>query len=232
MKEAHWQALCRCMGWPEGKDVFVQPEEELTPRYPLAVYDGPGCRVIRVTPELAPVAEEIAALPRAWPVLRLAEEIFPGIPARTDPSCYYLLPEEVPLPETPSVRTLSPADDGAWQALLMTCTLPERLAGEISLEDPLVTGAFAPDGVLTAAASFLYWGDALADIGVLTHGGYRRQGWGALAVAALCREGRMLGKLNQYRCDDANTGSRSLCRKLGFQPTIPLTGLILTLAEE
>lgn len=232
MIEAHWSALCRYMGWPEGAGIHVQPEEELTPRYPLAVYDGPGCRVILVTPELASVTGEIAALPREWTVLRLAEEIFPGVPAEADPACYYLLPDGIPLPDTPAVRLLSPADEAAWQALLMTCTLRERLAGEISLKDPVVTGAFDTDGVLTAAASFLYWGEALADIGVLTHGGRRRQGWGAQAVAALCREGRALGKLVQYRCDDANFASRDLCLGLGFLPTIPLTGLKLALPEE
>ena len=114
-----------------------------------------------------------------------------------------------------TIRRLSSADALAFEHFHSTCTEEERDEGEVSLEDDVAVGCF--DGEkLVSMASYWFWGDVLADIGILTDPAYRGKGIGRAVVGYLCKIGIEMGRINVYRHDNDNPASDKLSAALGF----------------
>jgi RimJ/RimL family protein N-acetyltransferase len=128
----------------------------------------------------------------------------------------YLNPAEFrPFPR-PEVRQLTLADSDDLTAMHWGCTLAEQQAGEVNIEHPAIFGAYAQDQ-LVAAASFIDQGQTIADVGVLVHRDFRKQGYGRAVVSALCQWGLANGRIVQYWRLDSNLGSVHIADALGFE---------------
>ncbi len=128
----------------------------------------------------------------------------------------YLDPAEFRPADKPGVRQLTRDDSWDLTAMHRGCTLQEQQAGEVNIDHPAIFGAYAGEG-LVAAASFIDQGEDIADVGVLVHCDYRRQGYGRAVVSALARWGLDNGRIVQYWRLCSNTGSVRLADALGFQ---------------
>lgn len=87
--------------------------------------------------------------------------------------------------------------------------------GAVSIEDPVVMGAF--DGEkLIAVASMWEWDNDLDDIGLIVDTTYRKQGLGKSVVTKIIQE-VMDHKICIYRADYDNPGSVKIAEALGFE---------------
>ena len=87
------------------------------------------------------------------------------------------------------------------------------------MEDDIAVGCF--DGEkLISVASYWFWGDFLADIGILTAPAYRGKGIGRAVVGYLCKIGIEMGRINVYRHSNVNRASDKLSSALGFTTVV------------
>lgn len=110
--------------------------------------------------------------------------------------------------------------------LYAACSDEDLDYADIDLEhpDPVIFGIFA-DGNLVAYASHRYWDGVIADIGVLIHPDYRRQGLGKAVVSALsewCIENDVVP---MYRVFDNLAHSFRLSQSLGFKELVRIETL-------
>lgn len=151
---------------------------------------------------------------------RTAEAVaqaFPNQEWKVSPSekVLYLNPAEFRPSGKPGVRQLSERDSEDLTAMHRGCSLAEQQAGEVSIDHPAIFGAYV-DGRLAAAASFIDQGLDIADVGVLVHRDFRRQGYGRAVVSALAQWGLDHQRIVQYWRFCSNTGSARLADSLGF----------------
>jgi GNAT superfamily N-acetyltransferase len=201
----------------------VLADASLAERKRVIVHETPVHTVVQTPPVLAQrlrqhhpttAAKVIEVLAEAHPVHRWTDYIF-------HPSDMWV----APIPD-PRARLLGPADADALEALNAQLSEKDRELGEVSLTHPVVVGLF--DGArCVAAASFLYNGDAVADIGVVTDPGYRGHGLGKAVVTGLIQHRRE--RLLQYMTQHTNTRSLGIARGLGLSVYITETGLAITL---
>lgn len=90
--------------------------------------------------------------------------------------------------------------------------------------DDIMEGIIAPSGEIAAYGSSRPFDlvEGYGDIGVITHGEYRRSRLGAAVVQAVCVRLQGSGIEPLYRCDEANVASSQLSESMGF---IPVTRL-------
>ncbi|MGM0438417.1 MAG: GNAT family N-acetyltransferase [Bacillota bacterium] len=86
----------------------------------------------------------------------------------------------------------------------------------VSLEDSVVFGCFYKDKLI-GIASYWFWGENIADIGVVVHPKYRQQGVGKVLVSKLCKWGINNQKINLYRHNEINKKSHFLALSLNFK---------------
>ena len=77
---------------------------------------------------------------------------------------------------------------------------------------------------MISCASVWYWGDVLADMGVVTHPDYRTRGAATMLVGRLCKIALSEGRMPLYRYEVGNEASEKVSRKLGFMPVACLEG--------
>jgi RimJ/RimL family protein N-acetyltransferase len=128
---------------------------------------------------------------------------------------YYLAPAAFRPFVAGEARQLGPADAALLAELNAACTPHDRQQGEVEIDHPVVFGCFS-DGQMAAAASFIYYGDAVADVGVITHPQRRGHGFGKAAVTGLSQWGLAQGRLLQYRAAVTNPGSMRIAESLGY----------------
>lgn len=87
--------------------------------------------------------------------------------------------------------------------------------GSVSIEDPVVMGAFDQDKLI-AVASMWEWENDLDDIGLIVDTSYRRQGLGKSVVSKIV-EAVINDKICIYRADYDNPGSVKIAEALGFE---------------
>lgn len=142
-------------------------------------------------------------------------------------SWYRYLPSEYRCPEfslPPAwlCRQLQADDRGRVEAFQSQCSQGDRDLGKVSLDDPVAFGCFDARGHLVGMASFWFWADALADIGLLSSPHVRGQGVGTALVRALMQWAQAQAKLCQFRHLQQNIASAAVAHKLGFQKVFPV----------
>ncbi len=96
------------------------------------------------------------------------------------------------------------------------CSDNDKDQGQVTLDDPIVIGAFDKEELI-AVASIWEWAYDLNDIGVLVDPNYRRKKLGISVVSKLINE-VINDKICIYRADYENIGSVKIANKLGFTP--------------
>ncbi|MCK4260448.1 MAG: GNAT family N-acetyltransferase [Halanaerobiales bacterium] len=130
----------------------------------------------------------------------------------------YLIPENFSLGTLDkkfNIRQLDKKDNQYLEILNGACTKRELEYAFVEIDHPVIFGCFYEDQ-LVAVASFIFWGDHIVDIGVLTHPEYRGKGLGKTVVGALCKWGIDNDKILQYRFEITNIGSGKIAESLGF----------------
>ena len=115
------------------------------------------------------------------------------------------------------VRRLTLADEAAFA--LFEAAAPEADFDEafVELGHWVAFGAFDGDTLVAAGSAYPFEDDSLlADIGVVTLPGSRRQGHGRALVHALSRHALAEGFEPQYRCQLDNASSVAIARRAGF----------------
>jgi len=215
-----WKAYIDYTGGREFRPgLYLARYLELSPEYPMLIYKHGDESLILLSDFLWEGREALEAYRQGMDVTEVLGLFLEGVSYLPEAVCMLALEGNPKTPQkTPAgtIRPLKPlADSVAMGVLKRACSKEERTAGSVSLQDVWPTGFFA-EGKLVAAASAWLWGDRLADLGVLTHGGYRRQGCGAAVVSAVAVRAIAEGRIPFYRCDAANTASFALAKSLGF----------------
>ena len=96
------------------------------------------------------------------------------------------------------------------------CPKKDLDEGQVSIEDPVVFGCYHRNK-LVGVTSYWFWGEHIADIGVVIHPEYRKQGLGKSLVSKLCEWGINNEKINLYRHNEKNKKSHQLAISLNFQ---------------
>ena len=96
-----------------------------------------------------------------------------------------------------------------FEEFMSECSKNDLEEGQVSLEDPVVFGCFHKNK-LVGVTSYWFWGETLADIGVIVHPQHRKKGIAKALVSKLCKWGINHNKINLYRHDEINSKSKYL----------------------
>ena len=144
----------------------------------------------------------------------------------------FLYPEvfkPFPVARNYSVRRLFPEKDNPiLLAFYDQCTAEDLDEAEIFIDepDPVIFGMFDGDQMVSYA-SHRYWGDKIADIGVLVHPNYRSQGLGKAVVSELCQWCIENDVVPMYRVFSGNIHSWHIQKALGFTEMVRIETLRL-----
>lgn len=116
---------------------------------------------------------------------------------------------------TEGVRLLTEADRPALETLRAASSVSDWEYGGCDFSERPVVGQFVGDQ-LTTLGSYAEWGGEIAHLSVITHPGYRKQGYGKGVVSAITQEALRRAFVPQYRTRYANTPSLALATSLGF----------------
>ncbi|UYO99347.1 GNAT family N-acetyltransferase [Oceanotoga sp. DSM 15011] len=112
-------------------------------------------------------------------------------------------------------RLLTKKDLNILNDMKTYCTKEELEMGFVEIDHEGIMGCF--DGEkLVSAGSYIYWGDRIGDIGILTHPEYRKRKIGRSVVSKMCDWGMMNNKIPLYRCNDLNIPSCRLANSLNL----------------
>lgn len=214
-------AYLDAMGWKDS----VVADENLSVEYPACVYTFSDRRVTALVPEAMCLRKEIpegAALTEVLGVLvdleavRVQREKVIGLFA-----------------QFPQIgETLPPVSDGdALERLLGAMEEPDRMRGEVTLQDDVTCCISGEDGELLAAAGAVCSGK-IADISVAVHPAVRAKGLGTRVAAALIRKVQEQGYIALYRVEKVNLPSVRLARRLGLRPGFVMEGARILFPEE
>jgi len=103
-----------------------------------------------------------------------------------------------------------------FEEFVSDCSRKDLEEGQVSLDDPVVFGCFN-ENKLVGFTSYWFWGDSIADIGVIIHPKYREKGLAKVLVSKLCKWGISNNKINLYRHDEMNSNSKYLALSLNFK---------------
>ncbi|MGL3806390.1 GNAT family N-acetyltransferase [Paeniglutamicibacter sp. R2-26] len=119
--------------------------------------------------------------------------------------------------ERDGVRRLTANDAEAFAEFEAAVPAADLDGAAVEIDHWMAYGAFRGDVLVAAGSSYPVADDvALADIGVVTHPGFRRQGHARSIVLALAQAAIEAGHEPQYRCQLDNHASRDLARRSGF----------------
>ncbi len=214
--------------WDYAKNVLIIPNDTMGPVDPVALWRADDRIVIDVLPAL----QERAIKANITPELS-DREIAKRLLGNERFALYrgVITYTEVPVNQPPccekgSLRLLTRKDKKALEKMKMTCSEPELAHGQVAIDDDLVVGVFHEDE-LVGAASLWFWGDHIADIGVITGPKYRSNGVASVAIADVCNRALAMGRTPIFRCDDDNIVSVKLALALGFEVAIVGTDIIV-----
>lgn len=203
-----------------GSGIRVVLDSSLSPNrsvWLLKVSDGPD--VLALTPERARDLSLTAT--DSVDAGQLTARLTAAGIALNDPDYLFYLPvaEQATLGNEPirdGTRELTPDDEAAFVRFTREVPEDEMAEAFVELDHWLVFGTFA-DSRLVAAASMYPWsGTRLADLGVITHPGYRGRGLGRATVRAISAAAIERGYEPQYRCQLDNAPSVALATAAGF----------------
>lgn len=136
-----------------------------------------------------------------------------------DTHCLFLNPKRFKSIDTPlnfQIKQINKNNEDQFIKLKKSCSKHDLEQAQVSIEDPYILGCFNQDKLISAA-SYWYWGEGLADIGVITDPEYRKMGIGKAIISNLSQHGININKINLYRHDANNTASRKLALSLNFE---------------
>jgi len=199
--------------------LFVCLHPDLSPEYPLELYSFPNFDLCMLSEFLWEGRDTLTAYERGMGGVDALNLFLEGVTYTPDTVFMYCLLSELITPALPEGATLRPLkkirDAAAMRALKASCTAKETAEGAVSLSDAYPMGAFNGKTLVSAATCWL-WGESLADLGVLTHGKARGQGYGRAATAASAEAAMKAGRLPLYRFGEGNAASKKLAESLGF----------------
>lgn len=117
--------------------------------------------------------------------------------------------------ESAQIRLLTHLDEEDLTHLQSACSEREIQLAQIGIVDPLISGYFVADR-LVGAASLLYEGSAIADVGILVHPAFRRKGLAVALVQCVANLGMAQGKIIQYMTEERNHGSVHTAQRSDF----------------
>jgi len=214
--------------WDFTKPVVINANETMGPVDPVALWRSDDRIVLDVAPELVAKVEKANITPelsdREIAKRILGNErfaLYRGVVTYT----------ESPLPQPPccehaTLRVLTRKDKRALELMKTTCSEPELAHGQVAIDDDLVVGVFKGEE-LVGAASLWFWGDHIADIGVITGPNHRNTGAASAVVAEISNRALAMGRTPIFRCDDDNIASVKLALALGFEVAIVGTDIII-----
>ncbi|MCB0187595.1 MAG: GNAT family N-acetyltransferase [Caldilineaceae bacterium] len=129
------------------------------------------------------------------------------------------------------IRLLTHLDEEDLTHLQSACAEQEIQAAQISIVDPLIVGYFVAEQ-LVGAASLLYEGSAIADVGIPVHPAYRRKGMAVALVQCVANLGMAQGKIIQYTAEERNHGSVHTAGRSGFELFLFEDGCELLVSEQ
>jgi len=138
-----------------------------------------------------------------------------SIKIRVPEYAYYLGLDNFQPVKSAHVRQLNASDRESLENLQNACTSKETELGEVEIHHPAIFGCFV-DNQLVAAASLIFDGEIIADVGALTHPNFRGCGFGKTVVTALCQWGLEQHRILQYWTMHSNVNSMKLALSLGF----------------
>lgn len=214
-------AYLDAMGW---KDSIVA-DENLSIEYPACVYTFSDRRVTALVPEAMCLREEIpegAALTEVLGILVDLEAV--RVQRETVIGLFAQFPQ--------IGEALPPVCDGeALERMLGAMEEPDRMRGEVTLQDDVTCCISGKDGALLAAAGAVCSGK-IADISVAVHPAVRAKGLGTRVAASLIRKVQEQGYIALYRVEKINLPSVRLARRLGLRPGFVMEGARILFPEE
>jgi len=166
----------------------------------------------------------------------MIEPFYPVVTGRSLMICYLDGEQFRPFhgPGNLSARRVHPQwDNELLLDLYDACTEADLDEAEVYVDEPdsVIFGLF-DEGLLAAYAGHRYWGETIADIGVLIRPEYRSRGLGKAVVTLLCEWCLDNDVLPMYRAPADHLHSRGIARALGFQEMVVVKTLELeTLAS-
>jgi GNAT superfamily N-acetyltransferase len=142
----------------------------------------------------------------------------------------YLDPKDfrffTPKGDFPTRRVDAEKDKAILFKLFESCTEEDLDAADIYVDDPdpVIFGLF--DGEkMVAYASHRYWGESIADMGVLIHPTYRSQGLGKAVISVLCDWCIQTEVVPMYRVFSDHEHSQRIPLALGFKDMVVIESL-------
>lgn len=226
MKKVNFQELFLDSMGLERAHYQVCIDEDLSPAYPLCVYDVGGAVVVALAPGLEEAMEPLldAHLHSFDEALAF---LFEGNVSAKKETVTGLYLEQAMQSKTIAgeTRTLTSGDEEALQQLLEVLPCGEQLAGEVTICDDYTMGCFA-DGRLVCACGANVQG-SLCDLSIVTHPDFRGKGLASEALLRNCANIIADGLLPFYRAENTNVASIALANSCGFQPGFFMTGGIV-----
>ncbi|MGM0445849.1 MAG: GNAT family N-acetyltransferase [Bacillota bacterium] len=133
--------------------------------------------------------------------------------------CLFLNPESHEIVSSPKdciIKEIDKRFKDKFNELKKECSKDDLEEAQVSIDDDYVVGCFY-DNKLIAAASYWYWGEGLADIGVITHPNFRKKGLAKSTISYLALQGIELDRINIFRHAADNKASKRLALAMKFQ---------------
>ena len=137
----------------------------------------------------------------------------------TNTHCLFLDPEDhkvVNPPKGYEIKVIDKKFETGFNKFKIECSKEDLNEAQVSLSDDYIVGCFY-DKNLVAVVSYWYWGDNLADIGIITHPRYRKNNLAKATLSYLTLKGIKMDKINIYRHASDNESSKILALSMNFK---------------
>jgi|AntRauTorcE11898_2_1112593.scaffolds.fasta_scaffold18387_3 hypothetical protein len=142
-----------------------------------------------------------------------------GFSKETNTHCLFLNPENqkrVNPPKDYIIKEIDEKFEAEFNELKTDCSKQDLNEAQVSLSDDYIVGCFY-EKKLVAVASYWYWGDNLADIGIITHPKYRNNYLAKASLSYLSLQGIKNDRINIYRYAADNKASKRLALAINFE---------------
>jgi len=209
--------------------VFVVQRDHYAASRHTFLYEISGKQLIATNPNDYPKLTSLAR-DRKTSIEELKESISDiQIKRIPDNGISFLNPTDLVKSETSDKYEIKHLDESyasQFKEFLGACSEEDIEQGQVSVEDEMPTGLVYKNK-LVGVSSYWFWGESIADIGIIIHPEHRKKGLGKVLLYHQCLRGIEIHKINQYRYDIDNLASQELCKRAGFKELISLQVLQL-----
>jgi len=142
-----------------------------------------------------------------------------GFTEETNTHCLFLNPENhkrVNPPKDYIIKDIDEKFEAEFNELKTDCSKEDLDEAQVSLSDDYIVGCFY-EKKLVALASYWFWGEKLADIGIITHPKYRNNHLAKATLSYLSLQGIKNDRINIYRHAADNEASKRLALAMNFK---------------